>query len=350
MTGSSALSRGRKAVTALYYRLRPVLPRPVQIAARQVFSHLQARSRFPRWPIESSLHDFYAWLLDVVAERAQVPVPFIAPWPEGYSWALVLTHDVETQQGVENMPPVRELETSYGYRSAWNFVPKRYEVPGSLLEELVSSGSEVGVHGLYHDGRDLVPSQLDRRRPVIREYADRWHAQGFRSPATLRDSAVMPTLGFDYDSSYPDTDPYEPQPGGCCTWLPFLNDGMVELPITMPQDHTLFVILESADGQVWFEKADFLRSQGGLALLDTHPDYLLEGDRLDAYRSLLERYHRDETAWRALPADVAAWWRRRSESSLELDQGTWRITGPAAGEGAVSFAAPVGARPLAGQS
>ena len=27
----------------------------------------------------------------------------------------------------------------------------------------------------------------------------------------------MPRLGFDYDSSYTDTDPYEPQPGGCCT-------------------------------------------------------------------------------------------------------------------------------------
>jgi hypothetical protein len=52
----------------------------------------------------------------------------------------------------------------------------------------------------------------------------------------------MASLPFEYDSSYPDTDPFEPQPGGCCSWLPYFNGPLVELPITLPQDHTLFVI------------------------------------------------------------------------------------------------------------
>jgi hypothetical protein len=46
----------------------------------------------------------------------------------------------------------------------------------------------------------------------------------------------MPLLVFDYDSSYPDTDPYEPPPGGCCTWLPYFNEELIELPITLAQD------------------------------------------------------------------------------------------------------------------
>ena len=51
---------------------------------------------------------------------------------------------------------------------------------------------------------------------------------------------MMPRLGFEYDSSYTDTDPYEPQPGGCCSYLPYFNESLVELPITLPQDHTVF--------------------------------------------------------------------------------------------------------------
>jgi hypothetical protein len=63
---------------------------------------------------------------------------------------------------------------------------------------------------------------------AIRQYANRWGAVGYRSPATHRRWEWMPLLGFEYDSSYPDTDPFEPQPGGCCTWLPYFNDGLVE--------------------------------------------------------------------------------------------------------------------------
>ena len=100
----------------------------------------------------------------------------------------------------------------------------------------------------------------------------------------------MPLLGFDYDSSYPDTDPYEPQSGGCCTWLPFFNQGMVELPITMPHDHNLFVILAEKDEQVWVEKAEFLRERGGMALIVTHPDYFVDERIPAAYERLVRRY------------------------------------------------------------
>jgi hypothetical protein len=49
-----------------------------------------------------------------------------------------------------------------------------------------------------------------------------------------------------------------------------------------------------------------------MALVLTHPDYLLPGSRaLAAYERLLDRYAADATAWHALPRDVAAWWRER---------------------------------------
>ena len=72
----------------------------------------------------------------------------------------------------------------------------------------------------------------------------------------------MPLLPFDYDSSSPDTDPFEPQRGGCCTLAAVLERDLVELPITLPQDHTLFVILAPRRGR-WIEKADEPRAGVG---------------------------------------------------------------------------------------
>jgi hypothetical protein len=335
---SSAAGLLRATLRRAYYRARPLLPRPVQIALRRGFSRVQGRAEFPRWPVETSLHDLYDWLFDELRELAGAPVPTIAPWPAGKRWALVLTHDVETAVGAANVGLLRGIEADRGFRSSWNFVPHRYEVAEPLLRELAADGFEIGVHGLEHDGRDLESlGTLRRRLPEIRRYAERWNATGFRSPATHRRWEWMPLLGFDYDSSYPDTDPYEPQAGGCCTWLPFFNDELVELPITLPQDYTLFTILRVEDEQPWLSKASFLREQGGMALLITHPDYMLERRYLDVYARLLDRFAGDETLWRALPREVSAWWRRRAESSIEREGAGWTVTGPAAREAEIAL-------------
>jgi hypothetical protein len=278
----------------------------------------------------------------LLEEVAGEPTPWIAPWPEQYRWALVLTHDVEHKIGCDNVPLLRDVEEARGYKSAWNFVPRRYDTPEATVRDLRERGFEVGVHGLYHDGRDLESRELLLTRlPAMHEAARRWGATGFRSPATHRDWELMPLLGFDHDSSYLDTDPFEPQGGGSCTWWPFPIGDLIELPITLLMDHTLFVILRR-DESVWEEKARFLRDRGGMALLITHPDYMLEQERLEVYDRFLAAFEDDETMWRALPGEVSAWWRRRGASSIVREGAGWRIEGPAR-EGAVALG-PSGAR------
>jgi hypothetical protein len=327
----------RSRAIRLYYRLRPFMPKALQIWLRRRYAPVQARARFPRWPAETGLHDFWEFLYSLLESILGHPVPRIAAWPNGAAWALVLTHDVETAAGLSAMDAVIEVERSFGFRSSWNFVPRRdYEVSEERIRGLVSDGFEVGVHGLHHDGRDLESLETLRERlPGMREAAFRWKALGFRAPATQRQWELMPLLGFDYDSSFPDTDPFEPQGGGCCTWLPFFNGEMVELPPTMTQDHTLFVILRRSDERAWVKKAHLLRSRGGMALMVTHPDYLTVDVRLDAYRRFLQRFARDNAAWKALPGEVSAWWRRRAQSSLVWTDSGWRVVGPAAGEATV---------------
>ncbi len=335
---SSVHRRTRRGVVQGYYQVRGLLPRTTQIWLRRHYARIQARTLFPSWPVETGLHDFFDLFTSILADISGEQVPRIAAWPHGRAWALVLTHDVETHAGLAALEPVLDLERRLGLRSSWNFAPRRYKVDDDRVRTLTADGFEVGVHGLHHDGRDLESlARLHERLPAMREAAERWNAVGFRSPATRRQWEWMSLLGFDYDSSYPDTDPFEPQGGGCCTWLPFFNQDMVELPLTMPQDHTLFVILHHSDETAWIEKAEFLRDRGGMALIDTHPDYLVEERIMAAYRRLLERYAMDTTAWKALPRDVSAWWHRRADSRIERAGGGWIVTGPAAEEARVEL-------------
>jgi peptidoglycan/xylan/chitin deacetylase (PgdA/CDA1 family) len=316
-----------------YYRLRPLLPRRLQIAMRRRFARVQQRSAFPAWPAETALHDLFAFLFEIAG-----PVPWIAPWPDGREWAIVLTHDVETGVGYAHMDALCRIEEAAGYRSSFNLVPGRYRVDDTDVEALKARGFEVGAHSMRHDGLEFSSREaLDTWLPEMKVHAERWDAVGFRSPSTNRVWELMPLTGFDYDSSYPDSDPFEPTPGGCCTWLPYFNEQQVELPVTLPQDHLVFVILERGDEALWVEKASFLRDRGGMALMIVHPDYMLEQERLDAYRRYLERYAGDDTAWRALPREVSAWWRRRAASRLELANGVWRVVGPAAGEARIRY-------------
>jgi peptidoglycan/xylan/chitin deacetylase (PgdA/CDA1 family) len=337
--GGSAAARARTVARKLYYLARPALPRRVQIAMRRAFAPVQARARFPRWPVEPALHDLQDRVLALHAELAGEPLPHLAPWPHGHRSALVLTHDVETAVGLEHLHLLRDAELAAGVRSSWNLVPERYETDDATVRELVDAGFEVGVHGLRHDGRDIdsLP-RLKRRLPAMRAAAERWGAVGFRAPALHRVWSHMPLLGFDYDSSYPDADPYEPQPGGCCSWLPFFNGDLVELPVTLPQDHTVFVLLGADDEAMWRAKADAVAERGGMALLITHPDYMIDVPRLRAYERFLAVSAGRDDVWVPLPREAAAWWRRRAASRVEWIGGRWQVTGPAAAEATIAYA------------
>lgn len=329
----------RAALLRLYYALRPVLPRRLQIALRRMFTRVQDKATFPRWPVETALHDLYEWLFSQLTAFARCPVPWLDLWPHGRSWALVLTHDVETAAGYRDIRLLRDVERAAGHRSSWNLVPLRYRVGDDVVQALTDEACEIGVHGLLHDGRDLGPLRVfNKRLPLMRDFARRWNAVGFRAPATQRVWKRMPLLGFDYDSSYHDTAPYEPTPGGCCSYLPYFNEDLVELPITLPQDHTVFAILQHPDGTTWIEKAAHIRSRRGMALVLTHPDYAHDPRVLQGYRRLLETVDDDHSIWRALPREVSDWWRRRASSTIEKSDTGWTIRGPAALEGTIRFA------------
>jgi hypothetical protein len=288
-----------------YYFLKPVLPAGVRLALRQCHAIPLKWSSATTWPIDKS----------------SVGKPEDWPgWPRGKQFAFVLSHDVEGKKGLERCRSLAELEMNLRYRSSFNFVPEgEYDTPRELRTFLKENGFEVGVHDLHHDG-SLYQSQeiFDRSAVKINQYVKEWNVGGFRSGFMRHDLDWISKLNIRYDASTFDSDPFEPQPDGMQTIFPFWvrrpdATAYLELPYTLAQDYTLFLVLREKNNDVWKRKLDWIAEHGGMAFVIVHPDYLaLEGQPSateyhgELYRDFLE-YTREkyrDTAWFARPCDV----------------------------------------------
>lgn len=303
------LSRARR----LYYLLKPLIPRPLVLRSRRLQREHTQRAFPLGWPIEDRYRRF---LWDVIGElmllEGRTELPFIFFWPSGARYALVLTHDVETIGGQRFIPEVANLEEGLGFRSSFNFVAERYPVDDGLIEDLVARGFEVGVHGRKHDGRELRSRRAFEANVLhINRHLRRLGAVGFRSPLTHRHPEWMQSLDVEYDASFFDSDPFEPMPGGTMSIWPFTIGHFLELPYTLAQDSTLIDVLGERQPRLWLEKIAYVRKVCGMALLNSHPDYLREPRHRGVYLAFLEEMREDGSCWNALPRDVARWWRRR---------------------------------------
>lgn len=286
-----------------YYRIRPFLP----LAVRQ---WLQRKRNVPvategRWYIPEAL------------EQHLEAHPLTSnPWPAGKAYALVLSHDVETAAGMNAILPLADVEQQLGFRSSWNLVPHKYPIDQGIVRELQARGHEVGVHGYNHDGcLFLSRRRFQRRVPAINDAIVRYQADGFRAPMVHRNLAWLQELRVQYDASCFDIDPYQAMPGGVQAIWPFACGHFIELPYTLPQDHTLLIAMGETSNRIWLEKLAWLKRYHGMALLLTHPDYLDTPERLAIYRETLEsvREHADYQHW--LPKEIAAWTRRQIDGT-----------------------------------
>lgn len=327
----------------LYYLLKPLLPRPAQLELQRVNARRRLRStQFPVWPEDDTLAALlFAFLGERMKQSGDDRVPFIGFWPHGRTWAWCLTHDIETAAGQAKLGPMAAAEEERRLGSSWNFVPEqRYTVDRGRMDALRQSGHEIGVHGLDHSGT-LFSSRAGFERSCgrINEYAREWDAVGFRSPATYRNPFWLPEIDVEYDSSFMDNATLEPQRGGVCSSYPFmLSERMVELPITLPMDHTLINVLRLDVVPAFASKLAWIRRQNGLALALFHPDYNLGATQIDRYGAVLDLLGAEPDGWFARPAEIAAWWQKRRSSHVVLRDGQPFIDGPAAEAGSIWWA------------
>jgi predicted glycosyltransferase len=296
-------------LTRCYYMAKPYLPRSIRWAMRRHRAISIRQRHAVTWPIDESV--------------ARTPVGWPG-WPEGKLAAFVLTHDVEGPAGVEKVRSLAELEMRCGFRSCFNFIPEgSYRVSDELRNWLTDNGFEVGVHDLNHDGK-LYHSRsgFEQKARRINGYLRDWNATGFRSGFMLRELVWLHDLEIAYDCSTFDTDPFEPQPGGAHTIFPYwianpngaAGEGYVELPYTLPQDSTLYLLLRESDGGIWEKKTRWIVGHGGMVLMNVHPDYMdfqNAGDEMTFPAARYEEFLRHTAAefganlWCVLPREIS---------------------------------------------
>ncbi len=125
-------------VKNVYYHLKPFIPRWFQIALRRKVVSMKKKKCSHIWPISKS--------------SGKLPKGWLG-WPNKKKFAVVLTHDVDTQTGHDKCKLLLDMEKMIGFRSSFNFVPERYNVSQELRKYITDNGFEVGVHGLVHDGK-----------------------------------------------------------------------------------------------------------------------------------------------------------------------------------------------------
>lgn len=257
-----------------------------------------------------------------IRESAAQPPSNWPGWPEQRQFALVLTHDVETKRGLDQVQPLAEIEMRHGFRSSFNFIPEGpYAVPDRLRAWLVEHGFEVGVHDLHHDGKLYASrARFYRHAARINHYLQEWNACGFRAGFMLHQAGWLHDLNILYDMSTFDTDPFEPQPEGVNTIFPYwvpsqYGCGYAQLPYTLPQDSTLFLLLRHLDIAVWKQKCAWIVQHGGMMLLNVHPDYLnfpgthsvpsaFDADHYARFLAYLKSAF-EQSYWHVLPRDIA---------------------------------------------
>jgi hypothetical protein len=95
--------------------------------------------------------------------------------------------------------------------------------------------------------------------------------------------------------------------------------GYIELPYTLVQDFTLFVLMKEKTIDIWKHKLKWIAENGGMVLLNTHPDYMKFGKgrpRIDEYpveyyAEFLEFVQSEfkDCYWHVLPKTIASFWK-----------------------------------------
>jgi hypothetical protein len=338
-SASSIIRRG-------YYCLRPLL----SVALRKHLQRLRLKGwdkrTFPAWPVDRTVDKILTTLLSRTLRASGLDsIPFIWFWPEGKAACSIMTHDVETLAGYRFCPELMDINDRFEIKSSFQIVPTgRYPHSPEVLTEMRSRGFEINVHDWNHDGHLFSDRTLFLDRvPMINGAGTRLGAKGFRAAILYRNTEWFRDFSFEYDMSLPNVAHLDPQPGGCCTVMPYFIGDILEIPVTMTQDYSLFHILRSRSLDLWKHQLEMILEGNGLASFIVHPDYIQTSPEQSVYIELLQyltELRSQRGLWIPLPGELNRWWRERSQMQLVREDGRWQIRGAGAERARVAYATP----------
>jgi hypothetical protein len=217
-----------------------------------------------------------------------------------------------------------------------------------VIRRMVRDGVEFAVHGLVHD--DHLAADAEAQLASVAAAVDVFHRHdvpvvGFRAPylrADHRTRHAVAAAGLLYDSSEavehdvlptaltaPERgtyaraiDFYRAHKASEVVVRPRLLDGVVSLPVAIPDDEILVDRLRlgpQAQLPAWLTILRHTHESGGLFTVQLHPERL-PMCRTALRGTLQEAVGMEPGTWTAPLREVAHWWRRRSQARVQVDR------------------------------
>jgi hypothetical protein len=238
----------------------------------------------------------------------------------GKQSVTLITHDVDTFEGLRRSKAVKKLEQKYDLPSAWYIPSRHYALDVELVKELANHG-EIGAHDTRHDGKLTslpVKKIVNRLREAKRILGTSTNLPvvGFRAPLLAHNQNLMQSVkeaGYLYDTSIPTWEPKNPvtmTPGGIGTvFLTSINE-LAEIPVTLPQDHQMIHVAGMGLKQTvdtWISLMKMIQDLGGLCVLSIHPDYeFAYSQNFGIYEDILNIVSGNIKSHVCLPREVAS--------------------------------------------
>jgi hypothetical protein len=277
--------------SALYFRT----PAWLKLAARSAFASRQGR-----------LDDLVARYLAFLEG---------APAGDGRPVPVLLTHDVDTAQGLATLSRLLAVEESLGLASLTFLVTHRYRWERAALAPLRARGHAFGVHDTTHDNRlaYLPPADVEQRIRRAQEALGPLDSGAFRAPAFLRSPSLYDGIAsrVRIDFSTNDSALVWPHPGdGLGSPFPVRYRRVAIVPTTLPRDGELLALGldRTAALDLCRRKARQLARVGAPVVMLTHPDptFTDTAGRMDVYGDFLAWLKADARFRLLAPADVLA--------------------------------------------
>jgi peptidoglycan/xylan/chitin deacetylase (PgdA/CDA1 family) len=288
------------------------------VAGKSVPPEADPSNPSPKWPTEPRVDAYRADLFrQLASHRPQENSE--GPWPGGARFPLLMTHDIDTAEGMKLAGSVLDDMVDIGLKPCFFLVAHGYTWDEGFCDAVRQAGGEIGLHGDTHDNRIAYepPARIAERLDSCRDKVERHEIKGFRSPSLLVSDDLYTEVGrrFAWDSSVPDTDTgtlLGPR-RGCATVFPFRRQGCLVLPTTMPADDRLLLLGHKGLDLLGIlrRKALYLREISGPCHFLTHPEPHLFGRPIlrDVYRALIEELLDGGDAWVATPSELSDYWR-----------------------------------------
>ena len=302
---------------------------------------------------EPGLDTAFLWLRDLYV-KSEPDAVLLGTVPDGKRLSILLTHDIDYTQSVNNSLTYAQYQKSQGVAGTY-FIQTKYvrdwnddvffNTDGAAkVRQLADMGMEVASHSVAHSlafnemplgsGTETYPAYV----PFVKSRTETLHAsilgelrvsrylleanvpkltvKSFR-PGHLENPEALPqaleATGYRYSSST--------TANNALTHLPFrLNynrrsideTGIFEFPITIEDESP--PLMGSRLPQA-LEIAEKIQRYGGLFVVLTHPNIL--DHKLDFTRGLVEKMK--PTAWFGTLASFGQWWAARDRVSVDAE-------------------------------